>query len=109
MRRSEALSPPEIGCAFSDRRLKRDLRLLATRADGLKLYAFRYLWSDTEYVGVMAQDLLADERWQDAAVMTPAGFYVVDYARLGLRMTTLDAWRAAGLAALAPAQVGAGS
>jgi hypothetical protein len=66
----------------------------------LPLYAFRYLWSDTEYVGVMAQDLLADPRWRDAAIMTPAGYYVVDYARLGLRMTTLDAWDADGLDAV---------
>ncbi len=86
--------------APSDRRLKRDIRLLGSQHDGLKVYAFRYLWSDTEMVGVMAQDLLADERRKDAVTLMPGGFYAVDYAKLGLKMTTLHAWRANGPDAL---------
>jgi hypothetical protein len=84
----------------SDRRLKRDIRLLTTLDSGIKLYAFRYLWSAETHVGVMAQDLIADARYADAAIMTASGTYVVDYARLGLRMATLDAWNADGVEAV---------
>src|SRR5579864_211256 len=40
----------------SDARLKRDITLVGRRDDGLGLYRYRYLWSDTVYVGVMAQE-----------------------------------------------------
>ncbi|MGE3625809.1 MAG: peptidoglycan-binding protein [Hyphomicrobiales bacterium] len=89
------------GCvALSDRRLKRDIEQLAALADGTRVYAFRYLWEDTIRVGVMAQDLLARDHTRDAVVTTDGGYYAVDYARLGLRMTTLAEWRARGEAAL---------
>ena len=95
------VSEPTEGAVYnSDRRLKRDIRLLTTLDSGIRLYAFRYLWSDTDYVGVMAQDLLEDARYADAARMTASGYYVVDYARLGLRMATLEAWRDHGVDAV---------
>ena len=94
------LPPGSSGRYTSDRRLKRDIHLLTTLDSGIRLYAFRYLWSEEVRVGVMAQDLLADARYADAAIMTPSGYYVVDYARLGLRMTTLDAWLTEGMEAV---------
>jgi hypothetical protein len=99
---TDGVGSDSVSCAAvpSDRRLKHDIRLLSTLDNGIGLYSFRYLWSDTEYVGVMAQDLVGDERYKNAAIMTPAGYYAVDYAKLGLRMTTLDAWRADGLDAV---------
>ena len=60
--------------------------------NGINLYRYRYLWSDTIYVGVMAQEV--------ATVMPEAvrrgadGYLRVDYARLGLRMQTWDQWTA---------------
>ena len=42
---------------ISDARLKRDIALVGRRDDGLGLYRYRYLWSDTVYVGVMAQEV----------------------------------------------------
>jgi hypothetical protein len=84
----------------SDIRLKRDVSHVATLANGIKLYSFRYLWSETVHVGVMAQDLLADPAWREAVVLEPDGFYAVDYARLGLRMATLAEWQAQGLASV---------
>jgi Chaperone of endosialidase len=76
----------------SDMRLKRDIVNLVTLANGIKLYSFRYLWDDTVYVGVMAQDLLTHESYRDAVIITKAGFYSVDYEMLGLRMITLNEW-----------------
>ena len=81
---------------LSDRRLKRDIELVETRADGLKLYSFRYLWDDTQYVGVMAQDLLVDPARADAVSLHESGYYMVDYGKLGLKMTVLKAVTAAG-------------
>jgi hypothetical protein len=76
----------------SDVRLKRDITQVGV-ASGLGLYRYRYLWSDTAYVGVMAQEV--------AAVMPEAvqrgadGYLRVDYSRLGLRLQTWDEWVAA--------------
>ncbi len=80
----------------SDIRLKRDIALLATMDDGMKIYSFKYLWSDVSFVGVMAQDLLANPAWASAVSRREDGFYVVNYAALGYRMTTLDQWREQG-------------
>jgi len=77
----------------SDTRLKRDVTQVGELDSGINLYRYRYLWSDTIYVGVMAQEV--------AAVMPEAvqrgadGYLRVDYARLGLRSQTWDQWTAA--------------
>jgi len=84
----------------SDRRLKRDITLLATLANGMKIYSFRYTWSDTVYVGLMAQDLLLNSAWRHAVVRRADGYFAVNYGALGLAMTTLDVWKCSGLAAV---------
>jgi hypothetical protein len=84
----------------SDARLKRDIDHVATRADGLPIYSFRYLWDDEVYVGVMAQDLLRNEAWAPAVVTRESGTLAVDYAKIGMRMATLEEWQANGMRAL---------
>jgi hypothetical protein len=84
----------------SDRRVKRDIVHIASLSDGMRLYSFRYLWSDTVYVGVMAQDLLEDSRWSHSVVTGADGFYLVDYDKLDLVMATLDDWNSFGLDAV---------
>jgi opacity protein-like surface antigen len=76
----------------SDIRLKRDITLLAHLDDGLGLYSFRYLWSDTVYVGVMAQEVAAT--MPSAVVMGQDGYLRVNYGKLGLQMRTLAEWEA---------------
>ena len=76
----------------SDIRLKRDIVLLDRLANGIGLYAYRYLWSDTVYVGVMAQEVAAIV--PGAVTRAPDGFLRVDYARLGLRLRTFAQWQA---------------
>jgi len=93
---SECIAPPP-----SDRRLKRSVRLLARLHNGMKIYAFKYLWSDVVYVGVMAQDLLQNPLYKDAVITKTNGFYAVNYAMLGLKMTTLAQWKKDGLASIA--------
>lgn len=86
--------------AVSDRRLKRDIVHLGTLHDGMRIYSFRYLWSDETYVGVIAQDLLTDPRWRDAVSLGPEGYYAVAYEMLDLDMATWDDWTRHGLKAV---------
>lgn len=75
----------------SDIRLKRDIVLVGRRDDGLGLYSYRYLWSDTVYVGVLAQEVALVH--PDAIVRGVLDDYLrVDYGRLGERLMTLPEW-----------------
>jgi hypothetical protein len=57
---------------------------------GICLYRFRYLWDDTFYVGVMAQEV---ERIAPNAVVHDAdGTLRVRYDLLGLHFRTWDEW-----------------
>jgi hypothetical protein len=82
------------GCGqASDIRLKRDITQVGEVDSGIHLYRYRYLWSDTIYVGVMAQEVAAVK--PDAVLRGADGYLRVDYARLGLRLQTWDQWTAA--------------
>jgi outer membrane immunogenic protein len=79
--------------AISDARLKRDITQVGRFDDGLGLYSYRYLWSDTAYVGVMAQEVALIH--PSAVVRGPLDDYLrVDYSRLGLKLMTLQEWDA---------------
>jgi hypothetical protein len=77
----------------SDIRLKRDITQVGELDSGVGLYRYRYLWSDTTYVGVMAQEIAAVK--PDAVLRGADGYLRVDYGRLGLRLQTWDQWTAA--------------
>jgi len=85
---------------YSDIRLKRDIVLLGQTDKGIKLYSFKYLSSDQVYVGVMAQDLLENPKWQDAVITNPNGYYSVIYSKLGLEMVTLEQYQQVSAVAL---------
>jgi endosialidase-like protein len=74
----------------SDVRLKRDIVLLVRLNSGIGLYRYRYLWSDTVYVGVMAQEVATIV--PAAVLVAPDGYLRVNYARLGMRLLTWDEW-----------------
>ena len=73
----------------SDMRVKRDIVRVGTAANGLPLYQYKYLWSDTVYEGVMAQDVL--KAFPDAIVRRAFGLLTVNYSTLGLKMTKVSA------------------
>ncbi len=81
-----------LGTLASDIRLKRDIVQVGHLANGLRLYRYRYVWSPTLYVGVMAQEV----RGVDPAAVTQGddGYLRVNYRRLGLRLQTWDEWLA---------------
>jgi hypothetical protein len=71
----------QIAALFaSDRRLKRDIKLLHRREDDLGVYLYRYLWSPVWFIGVMAQEVLRIK--PGAVAMHPDGYLMVDYARI---------------------------
>jgi outer membrane immunogenic protein len=76
----------------SDARLKRDIVLIGHLDDGLGLYRYRYLWDDTVYVGVMAQEVA--DRMPNAVMMGDDGYLRVDYRKLGLQLRTEAEWDA---------------
>ncbi|NNE23649.1 MAG: tail fiber domain-containing protein [Rhizobiales bacterium] len=76
----------------SDIRLKRDIAVIGKLPNGLKLYKFKYLWSNVEWVGVMAQDVLKVA--PEAVITGKDGFYRVRYDLLGTAMKTFDQWQA---------------
>jgi polysaccharide biosynthesis/export protein len=78
------------GFFLSDARVKRDITPIAMRENGLQLYRYRYAWSDTLYVGVLAQEVL--EVAPSAVSRGADGYLRVDYARLGLRMQLWEEW-----------------
>jgi predicted NAD/FAD-binding protein len=91
---------PGLGSAYSDVRLKRDVKLLQTLANGIKLYRYQYRWGDTVYVGVMAQEVAAIV--PEAVSQDADGYFRVDYRRLGLRLRTYQDWMTKGHAARTP-------
>ena len=71
----------------SDSRLKQDVRPTRILENDIQLYRFRY-WNDSRtFEGVMAQDLLEDERFKHAVHVSPQGYYTVDLSAVGLEMT----------------------
>jgi hypothetical protein len=80
----------------SDLRLKTHVRRAGETASGLSLYSFRYIGDDREFRGVVAQELLVDERNRDAVEAGADGYFRVDYARLGLASLVTDEMRVAG-------------
>ena len=74
----------------SDRRLKSNIAQVGSLPSGLNLYRFRYIGETTEFVGVMAQEVL--EIAPQAVVTGTDGFLMVDYDALGTRMMTYSDW-----------------
>lgn len=66
--------------AFSDERLKTDVRRVGTTDGGLPVYTFRYAWGGPVQMGVMAQDVEAVT--PEAVHAHASGFKMVDYARV---------------------------
>lgn len=64
---------------FSDRRVKRDITRIGER-NGFPLYRFKYLWSDVEQEGHMADEVLKTR--PDAVSVDSDGFMHLDYEAL---------------------------
>ncbi|MBK3666263.1 tail fiber domain-containing protein [Bradyrhizobium diazoefficiens] len=76
-----ALTGLSLLAAFSDERLKRDI-VPVGKENGFNLYRFRYLWSDEEYIGVLAQEVRHTR--PDAVLEDSSGYLKVDYGKIGV-------------------------
>ena len=65
--------------AFSDQRLKKNVKCIGTRKDGLGVYEFDYIWGGARQIGLMAQEVQAV--YPDA-VSEIDGFLAVDYSKV---------------------------
>lgn len=70
---------------ISDMHLKREINRTGTHPMGFGIYRFKYLWSDTAYVGVLAQEVV--KKAPQAVTAGPGNFLTVDYRALGMEMT----------------------
>src|SRR5262245_44107791 len=88
--------------SISDVRLKRDIVRIGQLASGHSIYRYRYLWDDTFYVGVLAQEIAVTA--PEAVVRGFDGYLRVAYDRLGLKLMTWDEWLRAQAAQPMPSQ-----
>ena len=66
--------------AFSDRRLKTDIKMVGSEPDGLGIYSFRYVWGGRVQRGVMADEVANLRPW--ALGPQVEGFATVNYGAL---------------------------
>jgi len=66
-----------MNLGISDRRLKKNIVRIGATPGGQSIYEFEYIWGGGTQVGVMA-----DESPEDAVIVGPNGFLMVDYARI---------------------------
>lgn len=86
--------------ALSDTNLKTDIRRVDQLESGINLYAFRYKGDTQTYVGVLAEELLADPRFAGAVSDGPDGYLQVDYSKIGVETVNGDDMARAGLGAI---------
>ncbi|MDQ3158527.1 MAG: tail fiber domain-containing protein [bacterium] len=75
------------GPGGSDFRIKRSIRFIG-KYNKIRLYRFKYISSEIEYVGVIAQEIMF--KYPKAIITKPNGILWVNYDVLGLRMRTYD-------------------
>jgi len=68
-----------FGNLFSDRRLKKNIKQISTRPDGLNVYEFDYIWGGDRQIGLMAQEVQAI---YPGAVSESGGYLMVDYSKV---------------------------
>jgi hypothetical protein len=64
---------------FSDIRLKKNIKKISTRNDGLNVYEFEYIWGGGRQVGLMAQEV---QGVYPDAVSESGGYLMVNYSKV---------------------------
>jgi hypothetical protein len=73
------MGQPGLSNVFSDRRLKKNIKQIGTRPDGLNVYEFDYIWGGGRQVGLMAQEV---QSVYPGAVSESSGYLMVDYSKV---------------------------
>jgi Chaperone of endosialidase len=91
MATTAALMPLAIlGAFISDERVKRDVAEVGRLPNGIRVYRFRYYWSDQVFVGVLAQEVA--QVVPEAVIRGGDGYLRVDYRQLGTKLMTWEEW-----------------
>ena len=69
-----------IGGLFSDRRLKKDIKLVGESPSGLRIYTFKYI--DEMCDNGIYEGVMSDEIPTNAVIKHDSGFDMVDYSQL---------------------------
>jgi hypothetical protein len=69
----------KAGSLFSDIRLKKNIKKISTRPDGLNVYEFDYIWGGGRQVGLMAQEV---QGVYPDAVSESNGYLMVNYSKV---------------------------
>lgn len=69
----------KIAPLFSDRRLKKNIKQISVRPDGLNVYEFDYIWGGDRQIGLIAQEV---KTIYPSAVSESSGFLMVDYSKV---------------------------
>jgi len=77
--RGGSVGTPGFGNLFSDRRLKKNIKQISTRPDGLNVYEFDYIWGGDRQIGLMAQEV---QTIYPGAVSESDGYLMVDYSKV---------------------------
>lgn len=77
--RGGSVGTPGFGNLFSDRRLKKNIKQISTRPDGLNVYEFDYIWGGGRQIGLMAQEV---QTIYPGAVSESGGYLMVDYSKV---------------------------
>lgn len=67
------------GFKFSDKRLKKNIKKIGTRMDGLNVYEFEYIWGGGRQVGLMAQEV---QGIYPDAISESGGYLMVNYSKV---------------------------
>jgi|LakMenE18May11ns_1017448.scaffolds.fasta_scaffold9935944_3 hypothetical protein len=68
-----------FGNLFSDIRLKKNIKKISTRNDGLNVYEFDYIWGGGRQIGLMAQEV---QGVYPDAVSESGGYLMVNYSKV---------------------------
>ena len=69
----------KAGSLFSDIRLKKNIKKISTRPDGLNVYEFDYIWGGGRQIGLMAQEV---QGVYPDAVSESDGYLMVNYSKV---------------------------
>ena len=73
--------------AASDRRLKKDIKLIGISPSGINIYSFRY--KDIKFGKGLFQGVISDEISQDAVIKHSDGYDLVDYSKIDVKFNKL--------------------
>ena len=81
---AQIVGAAQAGAAFSDVRLKEDIKLIGQSPSGINIYNFNYKGDDITYQGVMAHQV------PQASFVHDNGYLMVDYSKIDVEFKKVN-------------------